>query len=46
MPSNDFDVILYKILSYAYECLKMDVQPSVAKARELSGVGETYFATI
>jgi hypothetical protein len=42
MTPTDFDVVLYKLLRYAYSCLQAGASPTVAKARELAGVNERY----
>ena len=30
---------MYKVLRYAYDCMKADAHPDIDRARELSGVG-------
>jgi hypothetical protein len=46
MTSADFDVVLYKLLRYAYSCLQAGASPTVAKARELAGVNEAYLTAV
>ncbi len=46
MAPDDFSVIAYKILSYAYGCLKSGVEPSWAKAQELAGCNTVYFCAV
>ncbi len=42
LTSADFDVVPYKVLRYAYSCLRAGASPTVAKARGLAGVNERY----
>ena len=46
MSHDDFDVIAYKILAYAYKCLKGGVQPSWDKALDVARCNEVYFAAV
>ena len=46
MGANDFDVIAYKVLRYAYECVQRGVEPSWSKAQELAGCNPVYFRTV
>lgn len=46
MSSDDFDVIVYKVLAYIMACAKADVAPSIAKAREISKAGSVYWAMV
>ena len=46
MSKDDFHVILYKILSYFYECLKEGIEPSIWQARELVKVNEAYWSNV
>lgn len=41
--SPDLHSVLYKVLKYADECLKADVEPSIDEARKLAGVGNIFF---
>lgn len=46
MASDDFDVIAKKALSYIMARAKADVVPSVAKAKEVAGCGNVYWAMV
>lgn len=46
MGKDDFEVIAFKVLSYAYACIKAGVVPSWAKAEEVAGCNPVYFAAI
>lgn len=46
MAKDDFDVIAYKILAYAYACLKQGVAASTDKACEVAKVNEVYFFAV
>ena len=46
MTAPSFDVAMFKVLRYAYDCMKADAHPDIDKARELSGVGGVYFTEI
>lgn len=46
MDSDDFDIIVFKLLSYLYECLKQGVEPNGAKAQEVAGCNDTYFKAV
>lgn len=46
MAPDDYAVVVYKVLSYLYECIKKDVVPNVDKAREVSRVGDAYFGSV
>lgn len=43
LSEDDFDVIVFKILSYAYACVRGDVLPYHEKAYEIAGCNFTYF---
>jgi hypothetical protein len=43
MSKDDFHVILYKVLSYLYECLKAGIAPSIEEARALADVNSAYW---
>lgn len=38
MATPEFNTVLFKVLFYAYECLKTGVEPNIAKAGELADV--------
>ncbi len=46
MASDDYAVVMYKVLSYLYQCLKDGVEPSPAKAQELAGVNPVYYKAV
>ena len=45
MSADDFDVIVYKALSYVYACIKAGAIPSVDKAQEVAGCNDVYWAS-
>lgn len=46
MSHDDFDVIVYKVLAYIMACAKENVSPSLPKAKEIAGVGDTYWQMV
>ncbi len=46
MAADDYEVIVYKVLSYLYACIKSGVRPSVAKAKELANVNDVYWDVV
>ncbi len=46
MSSDDFDIVAYRVLRYIDACTKGGVSPTVAQARELSKVGNSYLASV
>ena len=46
MAKDDFEVVAYKVLAYAYACLKAGVVASTAKALEIAGINGVYFAAV
>jgi hypothetical protein len=46
MAADDFDVVVFKLLSYLYTCLKAGVEPRGAKALEISGCNSVYFKAV
>lgn len=46
MSHDDFDVIAYKILAYAYRCIRDGVQPSWDKAMDVAGCNPVYFCAV
>lgn len=46
MPPSDYAVVVYKLLSYLYECVKGGVAPNIDKAREMLKVGDAYFDSV
>jgi hypothetical protein len=43
MSYDDYDVIVYKVLKYIYQCLKAGVYPSLDKAQELTRCNDVYW---
>jgi len=43
MSKDDYHVVLYKVLSYFYECLKAGASPILEKAQELAAIDPTYW---
>jgi hypothetical protein len=46
MSRDDFHVVLYKVLTYLYECLKAGVIPRLEKAQELADVNLGYWNSV
>lgn len=46
MAADDFDVIVYKVLSYLYQSIKDGVKPSAAKAQEIAKVNPVYWNAV
>lgn len=46
MAPDDYSVVVYKVLSYLYECIRGGVAPNVEKAREVAKVEEVYFDSV
>ncbi|MDR3316319.1 MAG: YjcQ family protein [Coriobacteriales bacterium] len=46
MAYDDFDVIVYKTLSYIYACLKQGVYPNMDKAQELTRCNDVYWLQV
>ncbi|MDR2108921.1 MAG: YjcQ family protein [Coriobacteriales bacterium] len=46
MAYDDFDVVVYKLLSYYYGCIKAGVAPSLTKSKEVARVNEIYFSAV
>lgn len=46
MAHDDFSVIAYKVLAYAYRCIRDGVTPSWSKAGEVAGCNPLYFVTV
>ena len=46
MAHDDFSVIAYKVLAYAYRCIRDGVTPSWGKAEEVAGCNPIYFAAV
>lgn len=46
MAHDDFAVIAYKLLAYAYRCIRDGVSPSWEKAMDVAGCNPVYFAAV
>ena len=46
MAKDDYQVIACKLLTYLYACLKAGVNASAAKAQELAGCNDVYWAAV
>lgn len=46
MAPDDFEVIAYKVISYAYGCIKEGVEPSWEKAEEVAKCNAVYFRAV
>lgn len=46
MSKDDYFVIVFKVLSYLYKCVKEGVKPSAEKARELANCNDVYWEMI
>lgn len=46
MAFDDYEVVVYKVLAYLYECIKAGVNPSIDKAKELAKVNDVYWNTV
>ena len=44
--NSDFEVVAYKLLSYAYECARAGAMPSWSKAEEVAGCNPLLFRTV
>lgn len=46
MAHDDFEVVVYKVLSYLDKCLKSDIEPSIEQMQRVAGVNDTYFKAV
>lgn len=46
MAADDFDVVVFKVLSYLYQCIKDGVEPSPDKAQEFAKINPVYWRTV
>lgn len=46
MSADDYEVVVYKVLTYLYACLKAGVEPSTPKAKEVAGVNDVYWDSV
>ena len=43
MSSDDFDVIVYKVLAYSIKCVKQGVEPSTDIAQDMTKCNDIYW---
>lgn len=46
MAKDDFEVIIFKVLTYFYSCLKAGVQANIEKAHEVAACNDVYWAAV
>lgn len=46
MSRDDFEVIIFKVLTYLYSCLKAGTSANVDKAREVAGCNDAYWRAV
>lgn len=46
MAEDDFEVIVYKALSFLYECIKKGVDASAEEVKELTGCNDVYWNVV
>lgn len=46
MAFDDFDVIVCKVLSYIYACLRKGVYPNLDKAQEIAQCNDVYWKSV
>lgn len=46
MAADDFDVVVFKVLSYLYQCIKAGVEPNPDKAQEFAKINPVYWRAI
>lgn len=46
MAADDFDVVVYKVLSYLYQCIREGVAPSPEKAQEFAKINPVYWRAV
>ena len=46
MAKDDMHVVIYKILTYLYQCLKEGVEPNVRQAQKLCGINAVYWNAV
>ncbi len=46
MSKDDFDVVVCKLLSYLMACMKAGIEPSVSKAKEVTGCNDLYWQAV
>ncbi len=46
MAKDDMHVVIYKILTYLYQCLKEGVEPNVQQAQKICGINPVYWNAV
>ena len=46
MAKDDMHVVIYKILTYLYQCLKEGVEPNVHEAQRICGINPVYWNAV
>ena len=46
MAADDFDVVVFKVLSYLYQCIKDGVEPNPDKAQEFARINPVYWHAV
>lgn len=46
MAADDFDVVIFKVLSYLYQCIKDGVEPNPDKAQEFAKTNPVYWRAV
>lgn len=46
MAKDDMHVVIYKILSYLYQCLKEGIDPNIEQAQKICGINEVYWNAV
>lgn len=46
MAKDDMHVVIYKILTYLYQCLKEGVEPNVYQAQKICGINPVYWNAV
>lgn len=46
MAADDFDVVVFKVLAYLYQCIKDGVEPNPAKAQEFAKINPVYWRAV
>lgn len=46
MSADDFDVVVFKVLTYLYQCIKDGVEPNPDKAQEFAKINPVYWRAV
>lgn len=46
MAADDFDVVVFKVLAYLYQCIRDGVEPNPAKAQEFAKINHVYWRAV